>query len=43
MTKELKGLEESPKVEVYFDLHKTALKIYQIEKRQTMMEYMDSG
>ena len=39
MTKEL-GLEEGPKAEIHT---KTTLKKYQIGKRQTMMEYMDSG
>ena len=43
MTKELEGLEEGPKAEIYIDLHKTTLKKHQIGKRQAMMEYMVSG
>ena len=43
MTKELEGLEEGPKAEIHIDLLKTALKKYQTEKRQTMMEYTFSG
>ena len=43
MTKELEGLEESPKGEIHTDLLKTMLRKYQIRKHQAMMEYMDSG
>ena len=43
MTRELEGLEEGPKAEIHTDLLKTTIKIYQIGKRQAMMEYMVSG
>ena len=43
MTKELEGLEEGPKTEIYIDLLKTTLKKYQTGKRQVMMKYMVSG
>ena len=40
ITKELEGLEEGLKAEIRIDLHK---KKYKVEKRQGMMEYMNSG
>ena len=43
MTKELEGLEEGPKAEIYRYLFKTTLKKYQTGKRKTMMEYMVFG
>ena len=42
MAKELEGLEEGLKTEIHINLLRTTLKKYQIGKRQTMMEYMDS-
>ena len=43
MTRELEGLKEGPKAEIYIDLFKTTVKKYQTGKRQAMMEYMVSG
>ena len=41
--KELEGLEEGPKAEIYIDLLKTSLKKYQTGKCLATMEYMVSG
>ena len=41
MAKELKGLEEGPKVGIHIDLLTMKLKKYQIGKHQAMIEYMD--
>ena len=43
MTKELEGLEKSPKAEIHIDSLKTKLKKYQTGKRQAMMGYLVSG
>ena len=43
ITKELEGLEEGPKAEIYIDLLKMSQKKYLTGKRQAMMEYMVSG
>ena len=37
MTKELEGIEESPKAEIHIDLLKKTLKKYQTRKRQAMV------
>ena len=43
MAKELDGLKEGPKAEINRDLLRTTPKNIKFEKKQAMMELMDSG
>ena len=43
MTRELKGLKESPKAEIHIDLLKATLEKYPTWKRKAMIEYLASG